>query len=1002
MTNKKSTKSALMSSIVALVLCFAMLLGTTYAWFTDSAASEGNVIKSGTLDVELYWADGSKEVPVAVEGWTKASDGPIYTEDQIWEPGYTDAKHIMISNLGNLALKYQLAIIPNGEVSALADVIDVYMYDGAATQVATRDNLQGAEHVGTLADLINKGIKRGNLLADEDYTATLVLKMREDAGNEYQELSIGTDFSIRILATQLSSEFDSFDEYYDGGAAWLGDLDMSWYDPDATELSIGTPEQLAALAAIVNGTATVSTYAANGETTVVKDSFKGQTIKLASDVDLNNIPWTPIGTTSHNGFYGTFDGQGHTIKNLVLTPGSGNYGAGFFGNLLSGSAIKNVTFDAPSCDIRANIVGVAAGYLYGSATFENVKVVNADVRGFGKVGGILGMSADPGAHTVTMTNCSVEGTIGGTYNVGGLIGLVLQGNTVNLTDCTTNVQFVLKDASYNKTYSQDADGNWVWNYSENSLYAAVAEQYCYYDNAENELFAGVAKNVDVLMVNEALLGEAFAKGGEIILDGDVVVENTLTVPADVTVTLDLNGYTMSMVETDTITKNQALINNKGTLTIVDSSAEQTGKLSYKYDGGQSTWVAATTISNNHGTLTIKGGTIESLSLSTNSQGVSTNVYKFAVDNLTNGSAGEAILNVEGGKITAAKGGSVRGFANSTTDTCEINISGGEMVGQVWLQNPSNNANKGTINITGGDFMYNNNTVDVLDIDAGMASSVTGGTYADFSVLKYASNGADVTVKLAEDFAGDVTVAQKQGVNVVIDGNEKVFSGTLNIAARSESNITETLLIKNINFKTTENKHNFIYSVQTNYYPSNVTISGCTFEGTGADSDVVPITLKSSNNVVIENCKATKVHSLLQNTSGWNLTIRDCEVTESGRGISLGTVQGCLIQNVKIEASDVKYGIRMDAAYAVKTTIKNCEISAYIPVVVRSVSAAYTVEFNGVNIMTEANTEGLWCVAANNEYGDVDKAGLTNVGANVTITLNDTGLDANGVFVKKAN
>ena len=53
-------------------------------------------------------------------------------------------------------------------------------------------------------------------------------------------------------------------------------------------------------------------------------------------------------------------------------------------------------------------------------------------------------------------------------------------------------------------------------------------------------------------------------------------------------------------------------------------------------------------------------------------------------------------------------------------------------------------------------------------------------------------------------------------------------------------------------------------------------------------------------------------------------------------------------------------------------------------------------------MTEANTEGLWCVAANNEYGDVDKAGLTNVGANVTITLNDTGLDANGVFVKKAN
>ena len=64
MTNMKSTKRALVSSVFALVLCFAMLLGTTYAWFTDSVTSSGNVIQSGTLDVQLFkhTANGSVEI----------------------------------------------------------------------------------------------------------------------------------------------------------------------------------------------------------------------------------------------------------------------------------------------------------------------------------------------------------------------------------------------------------------------------------------------------------------------------------------------------------------------------------------------------------------------------------------------------------------------------------------------------------------------------------------------------------------------------------------------------------------------------------------------------------------------------------------------------------------------------------------------------------------------------------------------------------------------------
>lgn len=223
MTNMKNTKRALLSSVVALFLCFTMLLGTTFAWFTDSVTSANNIIKSGTLVVEMYYADGTKAVPADDSADWKNADGvAIYTADQLWEPGYTDAKHIKISNEGTLALKYQLAIVPTGEVSELAEVIDVY-YIEDATQIATRDDLANYAPIGTLDELINNGIKRGNLSANTDYTATLVLKMQENAGNEYQDLSIGDDFTIQLLATQYTEESDSFDNQYDDNA-WHPDM----------------------------------------------------------------------------------------------------------------------------------------------------------------------------------------------------------------------------------------------------------------------------------------------------------------------------------------------------------------------------------------------------------------------------------------------------------------------------------------------------------------------------------------------------------------------------------------------------------------------------------------------------------------------------------------------------------------------------------------------------------------------------------------------------------
>ena len=223
MTKKTSIKKQLIASIVAIALCFTSLIGTTFAWFTDSVTSSGNVIKTGKLDVELYYAEGTEDPANA--NWNNANGVAVYKAAQLWEPGYTDAKHFKIANEGTLALKYQLAIIPTGEVSELAEVIQVYLYeiadtDANATQIADRDDVDEGMYVGTLAEVIKRGIKQGSLEAGCDYTTTIVFKMDKDAGNEYQEKSIGDDFKIQLLATQYTSEDDSWGNDYDADA-WI-------------------------------------------------------------------------------------------------------------------------------------------------------------------------------------------------------------------------------------------------------------------------------------------------------------------------------------------------------------------------------------------------------------------------------------------------------------------------------------------------------------------------------------------------------------------------------------------------------------------------------------------------------------------------------------------------------------------------------------------------------------------------------------------------------------
>ena len=232
MTSKK-TGRALLSSVISLVLCCSMLIGTTFAWFTDTVTSEGNIIKSGKLDVEMYWANTLADIQ-SETARKNAKDGAIF-DYEYWEPGYVDVKYIQLVNAGDLAFQYQMLIQPENALVGmkLAEVIDVYVAPGT-TQI-TRDNIAGMTKLGTLEELMQRpeGVDTGVLLPEEgnqkhidkatitdeyyeeSVTVCLALKMQEEAGNEYMGLNLGGGFAVKLLATQYMYENDSFDHKYE-------------------------------------------------------------------------------------------------------------------------------------------------------------------------------------------------------------------------------------------------------------------------------------------------------------------------------------------------------------------------------------------------------------------------------------------------------------------------------------------------------------------------------------------------------------------------------------------------------------------------------------------------------------------------------------------------------------------------------------------------------------------------------------------------------------------
>lgn len=205
MKTNKTSKRALLTSVLSIALCLSMLIGTTFAWFTDTASTAVNKIQAGTLDVDIVDATNN-----TLNGKTLYFRDVNGKTNILWEPGATfNLDTFRIVNKGNLALKYKVVISGIDGSAELLNVINFTVKKGDAAPV----ELAGWEGV-----LLPKGAEATGR-ADVETTGLIAIsgKMDEQAGNQYQGLSID-GLGITVYATQYTYESDSEDNTYDAGA----------------------------------------------------------------------------------------------------------------------------------------------------------------------------------------------------------------------------------------------------------------------------------------------------------------------------------------------------------------------------------------------------------------------------------------------------------------------------------------------------------------------------------------------------------------------------------------------------------------------------------------------------------------------------------------------------------------------------------------------------------------------------------------------------------------
>ena len=379
MTNSKSTKRALLTSALAIALCVTMLIGTTFAWFTDTASTGVNKIQAGNLDVKLEYRNAD------TADFTEADkDTPVFKEGALWEPGHVEYVVLKVSNAGSLALKYKLGVNIAGETGStnvynnafqLSDYIRFAVLNDDQSSLG-RDAL-----VAAAADskLIKEGYTAENHLAKgESKTVTLVVWMPTTVGNEANHktgvAAPAIDLGINVVATQDTVEHDSFGDQYDK-------------DAEYPIVAMDTLQEL------------------------INNAAEPVSAKLEGNIAGSlTVPQGKEVTLDLNGFTLT-GGDSHAILNrgvLCIKDSSGN------GKIVASKANTSALRNAAVCVIDGGTFTRADGEdnkwhtveNFGTMTFNGGKVIAEDGQSFAIVNGWNYIN--PGEQKATMTINNIE------------------------------------------------------------------------------------------------------------------------------------------------------------------------------------------------------------------------------------------------------------------------------------------------------------------------------------------------------------------------------------------------------------------------------------------------------------------------------------------------------------------------------------------------------------------------------------------------------------------
>ena len=232
------TKKALIMSVLSMVLCIAMLIGMTFAWFTDTASTGVNKIQAGNLDVQLLMRDEAnsgayKDISDATEPiFGPGSTANMNNQSTLWEPGKTQVAYLAVRNAGNLALKYnivlnikdsgladalQYAIVPQRTLTGESQTFTETVGPWSSIEPGLKDRLPKVKVTAAPNGCLDEIASDSTKVNETEYFA-LVIHMDEAAGNEYQGKDVSID--VTVVATQKDAESDSYSKDYDKGAVY--------------------------------------------------------------------------------------------------------------------------------------------------------------------------------------------------------------------------------------------------------------------------------------------------------------------------------------------------------------------------------------------------------------------------------------------------------------------------------------------------------------------------------------------------------------------------------------------------------------------------------------------------------------------------------------------------------------------------------------------------------------------------------------------------------------